>query len=138
RIAFDHTIDPALANGGSADISIVTVADAKVQPLVTQAGPDSHPVWSPDGSRIAFETAMANPAFFYSNRLIATVAASGGAPAALSSAFDEDPSVVAWKPGGIYFSASAKTYAYLYRLDPETKAVTKVSPVDQTVNASFS
>jgi dipeptidyl aminopeptidase/acylaminoacyl peptidase len=137
-IAFDHTVNPALANGGSADISIVTVADASVRALVTQAGPDTRPVWSPDGSRIAFETAMANPAFFYSNGLIAIVPSSGGAPAVVSSAFDEDPSIVAWKPGGLFFAASARTYAYLYKLNPETKTVTKVSPVDRTVNSSFS
>src|SRR3954462_13557418 len=44
-IAFDHRVNPALANGGSADISIVTVADASVRALVTQDGPDSNPVW---------------------------------------------------------------------------------------------
>ena len=137
-IAFDHTVNPALANGGSADISIVAVADASVRALVTQAGPDTHPVWSPDGSRIAFETAMANPAFFYSNGLIAIVPAGGGAPTVVSSAFDEDPSIVAWKPGGLFFAASARTYAYLYKLNPDTKAVTKVSPVDRTVNSGFS
>ena len=137
-IAFDHRVNPLLANGGSADISVVTVADAAVRPLVTQEGPDANPVWSPDGSRIAFQTAMANPAFFYANTLIATVPAGGGAPTVLSTAFDEDPSLVAWNAGGLYFSASARTYSYLYKLDPATKAVTRVSPADRTVNSSFS
>jgi dipeptidyl aminopeptidase/acylaminoacyl peptidase len=137
-IAFDHRVNPLLANGGSADISIVTVSDASVRKLVSQEGPDSRPVWSPDGSRIAFETAMANPAFFYSNSLIAIVPAGGGTPTVVSSAFDEDPSIVAWKPGGLFFAASARTYSYLYKLNPDTKAVTKVSPVDRTVNSSFS
>jgi len=137
-IAFDHRVNPALANGGSADISVVTVADASVRKLVTQEGPDTNPVWSPDGSRIAFETAMANPAFFYANRVVAMVPASGGTPAVLSAAFDEDPSIVDWKPDGLFFSASARTYSYLYKLDPDTKAVTRVSPVDQTVSSSFS
>jgi len=137
-IAFDHRVNPELKNGGSADISIVTVADASVRKLVTQDGPDSHPVWSPDGSRIAFETAMANPAFFYTNSVIATIAASGGTPAVLSAAFDEDPQLVAWKPNGLYFAASAKTYAYLYKLDPDSKAISKQPAPDQTVNSSFS
>ena len=100
RLAFDHRINPALANGGSADISILTVADASVRKLVAQEGPDARPVWSPDGSRLAFETAMANPAYFYTNSLIATVPASGGTPTVLSASFDEDPSIVAWKPNG--------------------------------------
>ena len=137
-IAFDHRVNPLLANGGSADISIVTVADASVRALVTQEGPDSNPVWSPDGARIAFQTAMANPAFFYTNSVIATVPAGGGTPAVLSSAFDEDPSIVAWKPGGLFFAAAARTYSYLYKLDPGTKVVSRLSPADQTVNSSFS
>jgi dipeptidyl aminopeptidase/acylaminoacyl peptidase len=138
HIAFDHRVNASPASSGSADISIVSVADASVRKLVTQNGPDSHPVWSPDGSRIAFESSMANPAYFYTNSIIATVPAGGGAPAALSSSFDEDPSIVAWKPTGLFFSASQHTYSYLYRLDPNTKTVAKVSPVEQTVNSSFS
>src|SRR5471032_615137 len=137
-IAFDHRVNPELKNGGSADISIVTVADASIRTLVTQDGPDTNPVWSPDGSRIAFQTAMANPAFFYTNSLIATVPASGGTPTVLSAAFDEDPQIVSWKPSGLYFAAAAKTYAYLYKLDPDTKAITKMPAPDQTVNSSFS
>ncbi|HEY2151100.1 MAG TPA: S9 family peptidase, partial [Vicinamibacterales bacterium] len=137
-LAFDHRANPALANGSSADISIVTVADASVRKLVTQDGPDTNPVWSPDGSRIAFQTAMANPAFFYSNSLIAVVPAAGGTPTVLSSGFDEDPSIVAWKPNGLFFAAAARTYSYLYRLDPESKTVTKVTLIDQTVDSGFS
>jgi dipeptidyl aminopeptidase/acylaminoacyl peptidase len=138
NIAFDHRVNPELKNGGSADISIVTVADASIRQLVTQDGPDSNPVWSPDGARIAFQTAMANPAFFYANSLIATIPAGGGTPTVLSAAFDEDPQIVAWKPGALYFAAAAKTYASLYKLDPESKAIAKVTAPDATVNSSFS
>ena len=138
NIAFDHRINPELKNGGTADISVVSVPGAAVRTLVTQDGPDQRPVWSPDGTRIAFQTSMANPAYMYMNSVIATVPASGGAPTALSGSFDEDPQIVDWKPSGIFFAASAKTYSYLYRLDPNTKAVTKLSTADQTVNSSFS
>ena len=138
RIAFDHRVNPELKNGGSADISVITVADATVRKLVTQDGPDTNPTWSPDGSRIAFQTAMANPAFFYANTLIATIPAGGGTATVISKSFDEDPQLVEWNAAGLFFTASAATYSYLYTIDPETNAVSKVSPVDRTVNSSFS
>jgi dipeptidyl aminopeptidase/acylaminoacyl peptidase len=137
-IAFDHRLNNDPASGGSADISIVTVADAAIRKLVAQDGPDSHPVWSPDGSRIAFESSMASPSYFYTNSLIATVPAAGGTPTVLSSSFDEDPSIVAWNAGGLFFSASQRTYSYLFRLDPDGKAVTRLAPADAWVGSSFS
>jgi dipeptidyl aminopeptidase/acylaminoacyl peptidase len=129
-IAFDHRINSANANGGTADISIVTVSDGSVRPLVTQPGPDQNPVWSPDGTTIAFETAMANPAYFYTNGIIATIPVSGGTVRLLSKSFDEDPSIVGWREDGLYFSASMRTSSYLYRLNPATLQATKVLPAD--------
>jgi dipeptidyl aminopeptidase/acylaminoacyl peptidase len=137
-IAFDHVIDSDPANSGSADIAVVTVADAHVRELVTQAGPDDHPVWSPDGSQIAFQSSMASPSFMYTNAVIATVPAGGGMPTILSSRFDEDASLVAWRPAGLYFSASQRTASHLFRLDPATKAVTTLAPDASAVDSSFS
>jgi dipeptidyl aminopeptidase/acylaminoacyl peptidase len=136
-IAYDHKVNGSPASGGSADISIVTVADASVRALVTQAGPDSQPVWSPDGSQIAFETAMANPAFYYTNGVIAIVPAGGGTPTALTTAFDENPSIVAWRPGGLFFSASQRTFAGLFRLDRASRAIARLAAADARVDASF-
>jgi dipeptidyl aminopeptidase/acylaminoacyl peptidase len=138
RIAFDHRLNTSPASGGSADISIVTVADGAMRKLVTQDGPDTNPVWSPDGGRIAFQTSMANPAFYYVNGMIATVAAAGGMPTPLTAAFDEDPNIVSWRSNGLFFSASERTYAHLYRLDVGTKAVAKVTPAEPAVNLGFS
>jgi dipeptidyl aminopeptidase/acylaminoacyl peptidase len=136
-IAFDHTVNPALANGGSANISIVT-SPTRGPPARGAGRPRHAPGLVARRLAHRLRDAMANPAFFYSNGLIAIVPAGGGTPTVVSAAFDEDPSIVAWKPGGLFFAASARTYAYLYKLNPDTKAVTKVSPVDRTVNSSFS
>jgi dipeptidyl aminopeptidase/acylaminoacyl peptidase len=96
-------------------------------------------VWSPDGATIAFETAMANPAYFYANRVVATIPASGGTPTVLTATFDEDPSIAGWNRAGLFFSASQKTYAGLFRLDPATKTFTRMGPAGNTVlsGASF-
>ncbi len=138
QIAFDHRINGDPANGGSADIAVVTVADGAVRKLVTQDGPDANPQWSPDGSQIAFESSMASPKFFFSNRRIAVIPAAGGTIASLSAGFDEDPTIVRWTPNGIFFTAAARTWAYLYRLDPETKAVTRLTPSERWIGSSFS
>ena len=76
-IAFDHRKDPNAASGGTADISVVSVSDGSVRPLVAQDGPDSNPKWSPDGKQIAFQSAMKNPWFFFTNSRIAIVSADG-------------------------------------------------------------
>lgn len=138
RIAFDHRINPANASGGTADISIVTVADGSVRDLVTQQGPDTNPVWSPDGSRIAFETAMAKPFYYYTNRAIAVIPAAGGPIENISAAFDEDPSIVRWTQAGIYFSAQQRTASYLFSIDPATRAVKAFRPAEQWIGAGFS
>ena len=137
-IAFDHRINSDPANGGTADIAVVNVADGAVRELVTQEGPDSHPLWSPDGTRIAFESSMANPSYMYTNRVIATVAVGGGTPAVLMSSFDEDPSIVAWKPNGLFFAASERTFSYLFRFDTSSNKVAKVSSTEPAVDSSFS
>jgi dipeptidyl aminopeptidase/acylaminoacyl peptidase len=137
-IAFDHRINDDPSNGGTADISIVRVSDGSVRKLVTQEGPDASPRWSPDGQRIVFDSAMSNPGFYYGNGVLATISASGGAIDVLSKSFDEDPQIIAWGPDGIYFGAAEKTYAHLYRLDPATKAVTKLTRDPRAMPFGFS
>ena len=128
RIAFDHQVHDALAVDSTKDVSIVDVASGRVVPLVTWRGPDGHPVWSPDGSRIAFETAAEDPAWYYANGLIAVVPASGGTPTVLTREFDEDVALVAWTSSGLWFTANVTTGAYLYLLDPATRATTRLAP----------
>ena len=99
--------------------------------LVTQDGPDSRPVWSPDGSRIAFEIVDGEPAFFYTNRVIATVPAGGGAPTALTAAFDEDPNDRRVENArsvllGVSSARSRTSIAWI----PRPKPSTRISPAD--------
>ena len=138
RIAFDHRVNPDPASGGTADISIVTIGDGIVRPLVTQAGPDANPMWSPDGTEIAFESALASPSYFYTNTHLARIRVTGGTVEDLSSGFDEDPSLVRWTAAGIYFSASSHTWSYLYSLDPATKKAISHRPAEKWIGTSFS
>jgi dipeptidyl aminopeptidase/acylaminoacyl peptidase len=136
-IAFDHRINADPANSATADISVVTVADGSIRKLVTRDGADSRPVWSPDGSRIAFQTPNAPGAPSFANHGVAVIPAAGGAIEPLTESFDENPLLEAWKASGICFSASQHTWSYLYRLDPATKATTRLAPADKWVGSSF-
>ncbi|HSO23695.1 MAG TPA: S9 family peptidase [Chondromyces sp.] len=117
RIAFDHAPDPRVESSIRTDVSVVEVAGGVVRPLVVQPGPDSDPLWSPDGSWVLFATGDGDPAY-YLNSELAKVPAEGGEPTVLTDGFDEDARAVAWLEDGIRFLALDGTTRSLYRLDP--------------------
>ena len=127
KIAFSAKKDPDLISEGSKDIYVMAVADGKIKKIVDTPGPDGDPKWSPDGKQIAYVTSNGAQYFFYANQKIAVVDADGGKPRVVSDAFDEDPDLLKWGPEGIYFSGLQKMSSSLYRLDPATKSVTKIS-----------
>jgi len=104
-IAFDHTINGDPSNSGTGDILHRHAGRRVHRPLVTQAGPDRSPRWSPDGARIAFSSAMAQPFYYYANSRIAVVPAGGGAITELTKSFDENPNPLMWVKDGILFAA---------------------------------
>ena len=137
QIAFDHRVNTANTSGATADISVVTVADGAIRKLVEQDGADSGPVWSPDGSKIAFGSAMKKP-FSFLNGGIGVIPSAGGAIEYLTTAFDENPGIVDWNRGGLFFSASQRTSAYLFSVDPATKAIKKYTPSENFIGSGFS
>ena len=140
KIAFDATKNPDLINGHTADIYVLTLADSTARKIVSFKGPDSNPVWSPDGNQIAFVTTNEDEFFFYANRLIASIPADGGNPAVLSQSFDENANLLDWSPEGIWFSGFQKTSSHLFLLTPATKKISKITqPADLLTNQfSFS
>ncbi len=138
RIAFSAQKDPDLISSETADLYVVAVSDGAVKKIVSTPGPDRNPQWSPDGKNIAFETTAGAKYFFYTNVKIAVIPAEGGTPQILTESFDEDPGLIGWGPDGIYFAAEQKTYAHLFRLNPATKAVEKLSAPEHISAFSFS
>ena len=137
-IAFDHRATSDPADSGTADISSVMPATLESHVIVAQEGPDSNPHWSPDGTQIAFITAMAKPNFFYANSVIATIMPGSAKVQPVSEAFDEDPNLIAWTKAGIHFAASQHTWAYLFTLSPQTKQITKHAVRDAWIGGGFS
>jgi len=139
RMAFAATRDPDLGSQDTEQVYLLDLADLHVRKLLESGGPNSNPKWSPDGKSIAYVTANGQPFFFYANRYIAVIPADGGTPRVLSEAFDEDANLLDWGPDGIYFGATQKTNAHVFRLDPATRAIQRISAPEQfhVAGASF-
>src|SRR2546421_4886356 len=137
-IVFSATINPDLIQGVTSDIYLLKLNDDSVKKIVATPGPDNNPRFSPDGKQIVFSSAMGNTKFFASNTRLAVVSVDGGAPKSLTDAFDESPGLVEWKADGIYFVAQQKTPSHLFRIDPVTTKITRVSSPDDLLAGSFS
>jgi dipeptidyl aminopeptidase/acylaminoacyl peptidase len=138
RIAFSAQRDPDLGSAETADIYIVAVADRATKKIVSTPGPDSDPVWSPEGTEIAYQTADGSEYAFYTNHKIAVVSAAGGTPRVVTAKFDEDATPIGWSADGIYFNALQKTYAHLFRVNPKTNEIERLSAPDAFVAQQFS
>ena len=138
KIAFSGPVNPDLIQGGTADVFVLNLADDTVKKIVSLPGPDSVLQWSPDGKSVLLSSAMGNPNYFAANTRLALVPAEGGTPRSLTDAFDEIPGFVAWTPDGIYFQAQQKTAAHLFKLDPATLAITRISRPEAFMGGSFS
>ncbi len=138
RIAFEATINPDLINGRTSDIYVLDLAGDKAKKVVSLPGPDSSPLWSPDGLSILFSTVADRPDYYARVSRLALVPADGGAAKVLTGAFDEDADAVAWKPEGIYFSALRKTASHLFRLDPASLEIARLSEPESALAWGFS
>ncbi len=131
RIAFSASRDPDLGSQDTEQLYVIDLADRHVHKLLENGGPNSNPKWSPDGRQIAFLTAGGNAYYYYANKRIAVIPADGGTPRPLTGTFDENANLIDWGPDGIYFGAAQKTNAHIFRIDPETRAIRRITGPDQ-------
>jgi len=140
RIAFAATPSPLLAYRSDSDLYLVARAHPEaVKAIVALPGPDDSPAFSPDGSEIAFETALGAPYHYYANGHIASVrvadvesrpARSAADVRDRTASFDEDASLLAWGPDGIYMTALRRTDSHVFRI-PATGEMVRVSSPDR-------
>ena len=145
RIAFSATPSPLLAFFEQSDLYLLDLgpgAARTVHKIVALEGPETNPVFSPDGKQIAFRTALAQKYDFYLNSHIATVqvdavlahpATTAADVTDLTSKFNEDPQLLDWGPDGIYFAALQKTTAHVFRIDPASYHITRITAPDNYI-----
>ena len=137
RIAFSATINPDLIQSSTSDVYVLNLADDSIRKIVSQPGSDNGPRWSPDGKQIVFASSMGQSAFYLTTRL-AIVPAGGGQPRSITDNFDENAGLMDWKPDGIYFNALQKTSAHVFRLDPTTGKIVRITGPDNLLAGSAS
>jgi dipeptidyl aminopeptidase/acylaminoacyl peptidase len=137
-IAFSATKNPDLINGGTSDVYLYDFDGQVSKLLVAQPGPDNNPRWSPDGKQIVFSSAMGNPKFYHANSKLAIVSVNGGTPRSITDAFEEQPQFVEWNADGIYFGGLQKTASHLFRVDPATGKIARVTAPDNLMAGGFS
>jgi dipeptidyl aminopeptidase/acylaminoacyl peptidase len=137
-IAFSATINPDLIQGTTGDIYLLKLSDDSVKKIVDQPGPDTNPRFSPDGKQIVFSTVMGEKLYFASNARLAITGIDGGKPRSLTDGFDENAGMVDWNRSGIYFSGLQKTASHLFRVDPVSGKIVRVSQPDNLMAGSFS
>lgn len=133
RIAFSASRDPDLGSGDTETLYVLDLADLHVRKLLDSGGPHGNPKWSPDGKEIAYTTSNGQPFFYYANRYLAVIPAGGGQPRLLSTGFDEDANLLDWGPDGIYIGAGQKTASHIFRIDPATRAIKRITGPDAFV-----
>jgi dipeptidyl aminopeptidase/acylaminoacyl peptidase len=137
KIAFSATTNPDLIQFHTADIFVLNLDGDAVKRIVSQPGVDANPRWSPDGKQIVFRSAMGKVSF-HGNTRLAVVPAEGGTPRSITDEFDEWPGLIDWRPDGIYFLALQKTASHLFRVDPASGKIMRVSNPDDLMAAGFS
>ena len=137
-IVFSATLNPDLIQGVTSDIYLLKLSDDSIKKIVDQPGPDNNPRFSPDGKQIVFSSAMGDKLYFASNSKLAVVSVDGGKPRSITDSFDENPGLIDWKADGIYFVAQQKTPSHLFRVDPASGKITRISAPDELMAGAFS
>lgn len=130
-IVFAHQPDPRINTSGTVrDIASVPSDSGAVTPLVTWAGSDNNPRYSPDGQWIAF-TSHGGSVQRVGLSDVYIIPASGGNPKALAHTHDRNAGLLAWTPDSrhLMITEPYRTTRRLFALP-----IDGGDPVDRTKN----
>jgi dipeptidyl aminopeptidase/acylaminoacyl peptidase len=130
RIAFvSQRAGPDPDRTNYTDIFVVDAAvGATPVQLTTWSGGDEGPVWSPDGSQIAYLQGSEPQLYAFSQNTIAVIPSRGGTPRLLAATLDRDATDLTWSPDGtaLYFLLGDDRAVHLASVSVADGAVTRL------------
>jgi len=117
EIAFTHMPNGEFNAWTTADIAVVKIKTGAVRNLATTGASEMAPMYSPDGSQIAY-LASDDPPSWGQDYVIRIVPAAGGKARDLSPTFSREPVLLGWSASGrdVLVSESRHTTAAMYAL----------------------
>src|SRR5215204_3530240 len=124
-IVFSYTKSPVADSWTTSDISLIDVGSGKITVLANTDAAEASPVFSPDGTKIAY-LASDVPVRWAQSYTIQIVGVAGGAPKQAPISFDAQPSITGWaKNGTIYFTEAKGTGTGVYGFNAGTNKITE-------------
>ncbi|MDZ7261006.1 MAG: S9 family peptidase [candidate division KSB1 bacterium] len=110
------------------DLWLVSMADGSAHQLTDFPGPETRPLFSPDGKQIAY-LSQTVPDIECAQTDISLIPVTGGPAENLTLEFDFPVTSFCWSPDGhsLYFEAEVKTESPVYHLDLKDKTITPVT-----------
>ncbi len=134
KIVFTHQPTPLVDDWQKTDLSIVELATARVTTVVATEAAETQPVFSPDGTLIAYAASETPPQWAFASRVF--VVKTGGHEArALAETFDLKPAIVGWTKAQdrVLVSEVQRTVNRLSALPLDGSAPVDISPADLMV-----
>ena len=134
RIVFTHQPTPLVDDWQRTDLSLVDVATTRITPVATSEAAETQPVFSPDGSLIAYTVSEIPPKWAFASR-VQLVTPGGEVVRLLAETFDLKPALVGWSRDGrsLLVSETQRTIQRLSALPIDGSPPVDLSPADQMV-----
>lgn len=141
QIVFSYNTDPKInTNMVDANISIVSADSSSLISIVDRPGPDTNPKFSPDGSKIAFQSTGGQPEPI-GLRDLYVVNLKGGKPLALPQTPDRFSNIIDWSSDGSSLLVSETHHtsrvAIMVSADPNNKSKPKIISDQSGISGSF-